>query len=220
MSGQAQEPAGSQAYDNAVYRWNAHIKREIGLGTGNGGPGSGHVAFVDAADYELVSQYSWCAAKRGTLVYAQRKWQEHGKWHHLYMHDLIMGVTGVDHRDGNGLNNQRQNLRVADQSRNSQNMHKPPARTATSSRYKGVCWYPRKGKWRAQITTEGKRRHLGIFDSEEEAARTYDRVARAAFGEFARLNFPLPSEQGVHREYEEPGATFDSILAEELGSAS
>jgi hypothetical protein len=113
------------------------------------------------------------------------------------MHTLITGLPFVDHADGDGLNNQRYNLRPADHTLN--NANRRPATThsgkAKSSRYKGVHWFkpgPGKGRarWHAQIRIGGRDRSLGYFYDEEAAARAYDAAARAEWGEFAHPNFP------------------------------
>jgi hypothetical protein len=113
------------------------------------------------------------------------------------MHTLITGLPFVDHEDGNGLNNQRYNLRPADHGLN--NANRRPATThggkAKTSRYKGVSWFrpgPGKGRerWRARIRIDGREAALGYFDDEEAAARAYDDAARAAWSEYACPNFP------------------------------
>jgi hypothetical protein len=114
------------------------------------------------------------------------------------MHILITGIhAGIDHADGNGLNNQRSNLRPTGQPLNMANRH--PSLTykgkPTSSRFKGVTWsVPAPGngrpKWVAQIRVGGQIRKLGRFTAEEDAALAYDAAALAAWGEFALLNFP------------------------------
>ena len=105
------------------------------------------------------------------------------------MHRVIMGLgpdgPKVDHKDGNGLNNQRENLRLASTIQNGQN-RRPDKRG--SSKYKGVCWKSRRSHWEASIQHNGKRIHLGCFQNELEAARAYDKTALEFFGEFARIN--------------------------------
>lgn len=99
------------------------------------------------------------------------------------MHNLIMGQLGVDHRDHNGLNNKRSNLRVATNGQNQANRR-------TSAQYRGI-FKDRSGKWVARIRQPvGKREYLGYFSDPEEAARAYDRAAVRIHGEFALLNFP------------------------------
>jgi AP2 domain/HNH endonuclease len=92
----------------------------------------------------------------------------------------------VDHRDGDGLNNQRINLRFCTHALNLANQR---PRTGCSSKFKGVSFDKRKKKWEAYIMVNQKRSRMGWFNDEEEAARAYDVAAIAAWGEFARPNF-------------------------------
>lgn len=104
------------------------------------------------------------------------------------MHRKILGIVDsnvqVDHADGNGLVNTRLNIRIATRNQNQQNKRK---NGGCASAYKGVhlC----NGKWRARITIDGKRRHLGYFASETEAASAYDSAAKHLFNKFALTNF-------------------------------
>ncbi len=143
----------------------------------------GLYAYVDACDYDQISRYTWRLVGGG---YAGRS--EKGKT--ILMHRQIMkppkGMV-VDHARGNKLDNSRDNLRVCTRSENARNKVK---HRRASSRFKGVYYDRRKGKWFAAICFEGRLRYLGWFDDEVEAARAYDRGAVELFGEFARLNFP------------------------------
>ena len=109
------------------------------------------------------------------------------------MHHAILGKPSsglmIDHKDGNGLNNTRANLRVVTRQQNDWNRGftwNTPKKTKTS-KFKGVSL--KEGKWRAQIFFKGKI-HLGTFNTAEEAAKIYDVAACYYFGSFARLNFP------------------------------
>jgi hypothetical protein len=104
------------------------------------------------------------------------------------MHNLVLpDVKKPDHRDGDGLNNTRANLRSATRSQNAMNRRK---QKGTSSRFKGVSWNKREQKWKVKIMFNCRVINLGSFDSEKAAARTYDAAAKKYFGEFAKLNFP------------------------------
>jgi hypothetical protein len=106
----------------------------------------------------------------------------------LRMHNVIMSFLEgyeIDHKDGDGLNNQRYNLRVTT---HTQNMKNQRLRSNNTSGYKGVTWHKGAGKWYAQIQVDGKRTYLGLFTILEDAARAYDTAALEHYGEFARLN--------------------------------
>jgi hypothetical protein len=108
----------------------------------------------------------------------------------VYLARLILGVTDprvlVDHRDGNPMNCRRDNLRVCS---HSQNVFNSGSRGGTSV-YKGVHFDKYHQRWIGRIAAHGVKRRLGMFNSEEEAARAYDAAALELHGEFARLNFP------------------------------
>jgi hypothetical protein len=162
--------------------------RTIPLG---GQKAAGRVAFIDDEDYGLISQHRWHVkqvnrpGRRDDGPYAVTTIRRADGYRAMvYMHNLILGFTGVDHVNLNGLDNQRANLRAATRAQNAANQE---SRVGTS-RFKGVELH-RGRKWRAHICANGHRRHLGMFATEEDAARAYDAAARKAFGPFARLNF-------------------------------
>src|SRR5271157_1434079 len=102
------------------------------------------------------------------------------------MHRFVLDVySPVDHRDGNGLNNQRRNLRKATKSQNGQNRDKQANNT---SGFKGVSWHSASNRWVAQITIDKKRTHLGLFVDKEKAACAYNKAAKLHYGSFAKLN--------------------------------
>lgn len=153
----------------------------------------GSETLVDDQNFELAAQFTWYAHRVGNVVYAKRMWWENGKQFSQGLHTLLTGWALVDHKDGNGLNNQWFNLRSAT---DAQNLRNARARSVTSS-YKGVGLHC--GQWRARIYVNGVRLELGAFVLEEAAARAYDQAAREHFGEFACFNFPGPGESAARR---------------------
>jgi hypothetical protein len=95
----------------------------------------------------------------------------------------------VDHIDGNGLHNQRSNLRVCSHAQNVRNRRRNKGKT--SSQYKGV--YPQEGLWNAQIRLEGLQVYLGMYASEVKAAHAYNLAAVEKHGQYACLN-ELPDD--------------------------
>lgn len=153
---------------------------------------NGLTAQVDDRDYEpLMCLAPWYAVKCSGKWYAARRINARRGLMRLYMHQAILGsccVRGVvvDHVDGNGLNNQRTNIRRATPAQNSANKRKQ--QNGGTSRFKGVSTLKsRPGLFRAVV----KGRYLGFFSTEEEAARAYDNAALQEFGPFAALNFPI-----------------------------
>lgn len=151
----------------------------------------GKFALIDEEDLPLIQGYSWYAQHTRGKYYACALVPGRGKnRRRVSMHRLILGITDPqirpDHRDGNSLNNVRSNLRRATRQQNSFNLQKQ--KTATSSRYKGVC--RRSANWEARIRVRKQLIHLGMHVTEEGAARAYDAAAIRYFGEFAALNFP------------------------------
>lgn len=145
---------------------------------------------VDDEDFEWLNQWKWQASVVGGLVYAVRRERlANGLGNHQKMHRQILGLTDPEilgeHADGNGLNNQRYNLRVATHSQNAQNRRVCKSNTTG---YKGVGWYKRDGKFVAKYMIRRRYIHLGYFDSKEEAARHYNQAAHDNGEGFAFLN--------------------------------
>ena len=146
----------------------------------------GKFAIVDADDYDELSQYKWTAAKSPNTFYAVRS----VRGRQIRMHRLITNAPKglvVDHRNHNGLDNRKENLRLCTRSENACNQR---PQTGRSSKYKGVCWHKTQKRWHARIHSNGVTYHLGSFKSEIEAAKAYDKKTKELFGKFACLNFP------------------------------
>lgn len=155
----------------------------------------GKVALVDDEDYEALSRFKWCASRgRSGKFYATRHGSRRpGPRRSMRMHTVIACTPAgmyTDHIDGDGLNNQRSNLRICT---NAENLANRGKQLSNSAGFKGVSRYlkDKNNPWQAQIQKGGRRTHLGFFSTAEAAARAYDEAALKLHGEFAFLNFPL-----------------------------
>ena len=146
----------------------------------------GKIALIDDEDFEIVSQLKWYANEVGNSTYALAFRGGKG----VLMHRLLLGTPGkmkVDHKDGDGLNNQKSNIRLCTTSQNGMN-RRPSSIKGKTSRFKGVTWEKYENKWGADLYIKGKHISLGNHEKEVEAARSYNEGALKFFGEFARLN--------------------------------
>ena len=157
---------------------------------------SGREAIVDASDVPLVKDFAWHSFRSRTTEYALHACTpteiEGGLGKRIWMHHLILprkeGLV-PDHRDGNGLNNRRLNLRYATHAQNQQN-RKPHRKKALP---KGVTAY--RGRYRAMIMANGETIEIGVYDTPGAAAAAYDRYALKLHGEFARPNNPAAKRE-------------------------
>lgn len=149
-------------------------------------------ALVDATDLEWLGGRKWCATICNGRFYGKATGRTPGKRDRPYLHRYIMEMTGssvqVDHRNRDTLDNRRTNLRPATVGQNRSNSRKKFWRGGKSSEFKGVSWHKRTSRWRAVIVKDKRQRELGLFDSEADAARAYNRAAMEMHGEFARIN--------------------------------
>ena len=132
---------------------------------------------VDDEDFELLKNHKWSAIKQPNTFYAVRMPSRSlGKRKHIRMHCEIMAnlPTGmmVDHIDGNGLNNQKNNLRIVTQRQNLQHRINYPK----TSKYPGVHLLKINKKWRAQARIDGKKKALGTFSEEIDAFVAYQKI--------------------------------------------
>lgn len=147
----------------------------------------GQFALVDDSDFEWLSQYKWSALLKHPKI---------GYWiatttiknKKISMHRLIMNASKdkeIDHKNHNGVDNRRQNLRICTHAENQQNKNS----VRGTSRFKGVVWHKLVRKWMSHIGFNCKTIHLGYFNNEIDAALAYDKAAKELFGEFAYTNF-------------------------------
>ena len=144
---------------------------------------SGYFALVDDDSYDYLISFSpWflTVAKPGYYYVAKRFGREV-----IRMQDLVIGHDKgeiVDHVDHNGLNNQKSNLRLATNTQNAMNCR---IRSDNTTGYKGVCFHPSTGRYRARIKVNGAYVSLGLFDKLEDAGQAYSDAAKLYFGSFA-----------------------------------
>lgn len=149
----------------------------------------GKVARVSPEDWDAMTAIKWYSQRTpstGSHYAGTTIRNSNGRPTTLQMHRLLMGSPKgfvVDHRNGDTLDNRRENLRLASVRQNCQNTKKPAHNT---SGFKGVWWSVQKKRWRAQIRVDGKLVHLGAHASPEQAHESYCRAAAKYFGEFAR----------------------------------
>ena len=168
----------------------------------------GKVALVDDEDYTYLIQWNWFATKQPCTYYAKRS-VTHPRSGAVWMHREILEYHGIeinnldtDHINGDGLDNRKENLRVATRLENSRNRRKHPCKVNSSHPYKGITAV--NGRyWSARIRINGDRIYLGCFSTPEEASKSYEEAAKKYFGEFARLNDSPP----VHASSNIPQST-------------
>jgi hypothetical protein len=145
----------------------------------------GFEVLVDDVDFDSLSKHRWCITAAKCRAYAYRRVAKNKL---SYMHREIMSapegcdVDHINHPKGFVIDNRKGNLRVCSRSQNNANQRK----TRGTPRFKGVCFDAQTGKWRAQITCDGKHHNLGRFDLETGAADCYNSAASEFFGVFSR----------------------------------
>ena len=153
----------------------------------------GLVALIDDEDFSLVGNDKWHLHSNEKWRYAgraERYRDQNGKpkRRNYLMHRVIMNPPAgmvIDHIDGNGLNNTRENLRICTTGENLWNARKAEGCT---SKFKGVSIRRDKGCYQAQIMVKGDRKHLGYFKTQEEAAEAYNRAKKEKHGVHGLLN--------------------------------
>jgi hypothetical protein len=153
------------------------------------------VTLVDDEDYEYLNQFTWHLS---VLGYVKTNMKINGIWKLVSLHRVILNLNDpkicTDHINHDKLDNRKSNLRSCNHTQNMKN-----AKPHGSSKYLGVIVFVKRNrikdkiysynKIRANITANGKNKHLGYFKTEEDAAIAYDEAAKTIHGEFANLNF-------------------------------
>lgn len=154
----------------------------------------GKFAVVSSEDYERVARYRWCAKHGVNTWYAERRLrvsENAGKKGNISLHRFILDAGAgdeIDHKNLDGLDCRRDNLRLATHGDNQAN--RPKLSMNGSSQFKGVAYRKNYGKWHVRVALGNSELHVGFFCEEMDAARAYDAVARSVFGDFALINFP------------------------------
>lgn len=140
----------------------------------------GFETYIDKEDWPLVAGRKWRVKRNGRTNYAISDSKGKREW----MHKLILGTDErVDHRDDDGLNNRRSNLRILD---NTNNIRRKRSNLNATSKFKGVSRF--RDRWQASIKVDGKSIWIGSFIDERSAALAYNSAAKLHFGEHARIN--------------------------------
>ena len=149
----------------------------------------GYEAMIDVDDIKIVDDKNWSATVTPHTVYAHGRMKRmDGTLRRISIHREIMGNPvgmEVDHISGNALDNRRENLRILTHSDNVKNAR---IRNDNTSGYKGVMWHKATQKWLSKIQINGKRIHLGLFDTPAKAHAAYCEASARLHGDFGRTS--------------------------------
>jgi hypothetical protein len=166
--------------------------------------GRGLQLLIDAIDYDLVTSGPLWQAHDVGLIYASRKITIRPKTRvRQYAHRLVTDAPDelfIDHKNGDGLDCTRENLRVVGYSKNAQNTHRGRSNPWGFRGVEKIC-----NRYRARICKDGKKYSRNGFSTPEEAARAYDEMALEFYGPFAFTNF----ERGVDKQVDKEPVEFD-----------
>lgn len=185
--------SGLQESLKSMYAHDATVLAGIENGSIRGIPlTQGKIAIVDAEDYEWLSKYKWSALKGKYTFYATRIVEKHKTKTAILMHREVLSLKKrdgkiSDHKNRNGCDNRRNNLRIVTVTTNN---HNSKLQRNNTSGFRGVSWKKDRQKWKAYLMVDNKQVHLGYFDSSLNAALAYDREVKRIRDQFASINFP------------------------------
>ena len=145
----------------------------------------GRTALIDEADYESIQHWKWSSCRKRHTFAVYRAVLEQGKSRRIYLSRFIMQAPSglfVDHENGDGLDNRRDNLRLCTHTEN--NRHRCRPQSTNTSGHRGVFWERGAKKWRAQLSVNNRNVHLGMFLTVEDAGNAYRQAAVSRYGEF------------------------------------
>lgn len=147
----------------------------------------GFVTFVDVEDIQLLKS-KWYASVQNNIIYSHQHTMLNGRRTSISLHrKIITGCEKVDHKNNNGLDNRKDNIRPATNKENNCNH----LRIGKESGYIGVKILKNcsPNRYSARIYHKAKSIHIGCYATAEEAALARDQAAIEMYGEFATLNF-------------------------------
>lgn len=142
-----------------------------------------YFALIDDEDFEAINKIDWCCTGHyGVCDYAHARIK--GKL--ISMHRYILKSDKgeyTDHKNRNGLDNRKENLRICSQSQNQYNRKKQVNNT---SGFKGISWHKKSKKWQVNLRIPGKQLYFGLYSNKEKALEVYNQNIKRICGEFAR----------------------------------
>lgn len=150
---------------------------------------SGHEILVSDKDYKKVSLYRWYLERKKNTNYVKTHSLYMGKVRWFYIHQLILGTVAcghklqIDHKNHNGVDNRRKNIKIVTHSDNIKNRRKHRG----ASIYTGVSKHSN-NKWLARININGKQKSIGVFINEIDAAKAYNKAALKTGNKFYMIN--------------------------------
>lgn len=142
----------------------------------------GREFFVDETDLEIIGNHRWCVFNNNGKLYVTTKTKTLQGFKTTHLHRFLTSAIDleVDHIDGNGLNNQRRNLRLCT---HSENMHNRKIDVRSSTRIKGLMWIEKRQSWFAQVRINNKRFNK-YFKDKQAAIDWLEKTRKELHGSF------------------------------------